>query len=105
MLVSHCCSECRLTRSVVVRLFELPQIKECDDILAGMEGMLGKFTSDLGNISSEIRALQEQSTSMSVRLRNRRTVQVGARGGGKAHVCWAAWGACPGWAHLMLAYS
>ena len=33
--------------------------------------------SDLGNISSEIRSLQEQSTSMSVRLKNRRTVQVG----------------------------
>jgi hypothetical protein len=40
-----------------------------------MEGMLGKFQSDLGNISSEIRSLQEQSSSMSVRLKNRRTVQ------------------------------
>ncbi|PRW32567.1 vacuolar sorting-associated 52 A isoform A [Chlorella sorokiniana] len=51
------------------------QIKECDGILVQMEDMLGRFQSDLGNISSEIRSLQEQSTSMSVRLKNRRTVQ------------------------------
>lgn len=51
------------------------QIKDCDDILVQMEGMLGRFQSDLGNISSEIRSLQEQSSSMSVRLKNRRTVQ------------------------------
>ena len=37
--------------------------------------------SDLGNISSEIRSLQEQSTSMSVRLKNRRTVQARRLGG------------------------
>lgn len=40
-----------------------------------MEQMLGKFQSDLGNISSEIRALQEQSQSMSVRLRNRKAAE------------------------------
>ncbi|KAL4424816.1 hypothetical protein ABPG77_011066, partial [Micractinium sp. CCAP 211/92] len=51
------------------------QIKDCDGILVQMEGMLGRFQSDLGNISSEIRALQEQSSSMSVRLKNRRIVQ------------------------------
>ena len=54
------------------------QIKDCDGILVAMEGMLGKFQSDLGNVSAEIRSLQEQSSSMSVRLKNRRTVQVGA---------------------------
>ena len=32
------------------------QITSCDRILATMEEMLGKFQSDLGNISSEIRA-------------------------------------------------
>lgn len=40
-----------------------------------MEEMLGKFQADLGNISSEIRALQEQSQSMSVRLRNRKAAE------------------------------
>jgi hypothetical protein len=35
----------------------LCQISSCDAILATMEDMLGKFQSDLGNISSEIRAL------------------------------------------------
>ena len=33
------------------------QISNCDSILATMEEMLGKFQGDLGNISSEIRAL------------------------------------------------
>ena len=51
------------------------QIKECDGILVAMEGMLGRFQSDLGNVSGEIRSLQEQSSSMGVRLRNRRSVQ------------------------------
>jgi len=41
-----------------------------------MEEMLGKFQSDLGNISTEIRALQEQSQSMSVRLRNRKAAEL-----------------------------
>ena len=40
-----------------------------------MEEVLGRFQGDLGNISTEIRALQEQSQSMSVRLRNRRAAE------------------------------
>lgn len=51
------------------------QISACDEILAGMEEVLGRFQGDLGNISTEIRALQEQSQSMSVRLRNRRAAE------------------------------
>ena len=51
------------------------QISSCDAILETMEEMLGKFQSDLGNISSEIRALQEQSQSMSMRLRNRKAAE------------------------------
>ncbi|KAK9786909.1 hypothetical protein WJX73_004682 [Symbiochloris irregularis] len=47
------------------------QICACDEILAGMEGLLGRFQGDLGNISGEIRSLQEQSQTMSLRLRNR----------------------------------
>ena len=52
------------------------QISSCDTILGTMEEMLGKFQSDLGNISTEIRALQEQSQSMSVRLRNRKAAEL-----------------------------
>lgn len=48
------------------------QISSCDNILATMEDMLGKFQADLGNISTEIRALQEQSQTMSVKLKNRK---------------------------------
>ena len=51
------------------------QIETCDGILAGMEAMLGRFQGDLGNISSEIRQLQEQSQSMSVRLKNRKAAE------------------------------
>lgn len=51
------------------------QISSCDTILASMEEMLGKFQGDLGNISTEIRALQEQSQSMSVKLKNRRAAE------------------------------
>ena len=53
------------------------QISSCDSILGTMEEMLGKFQNDLGNISSEIRALQDQSQSMSVRLRNRKAAELG----------------------------
>jgi Vps52 / Sac2 family len=51
------------------------QITSCDQILATMEEMLGKFQNDLGNISSEIRSLQEQSQSMSVKLKNRKSTE------------------------------
>ena len=40
-----------------------------------MEEMLGRFQGDLGNISTEIRSLQEQSQSMSVKLRNRKAAE------------------------------
>uniref|UniRef100_A0A8K9UWH8 Vacuolar protein sorting-associated protein 52 homolog n=1 Tax=Oncorhynchus mykiss TaxID=8022 RepID=A0A8K9UWH8_ONCMY len=39
-----------------------------------MEGMLSGFQSDLSSISSEIQTLQQQSVSMSVRLKNRQAV-------------------------------
>jgi len=61
--------------NVHINYMSVPQISSCDAILATMEDMLGKFQSDLGNISSEIRALQEQSQSMSVRLRNRKAAE------------------------------
>jgi len=51
------------------------QIETCDGILAGMEEMLGRFQGDLGNISTEIRSLQEQSQSMSVKLKNRKAAE------------------------------
>lgn len=40
-----------------------------------MEDMLGKFQGDLGNISAEIRSLQEQSQNMSIKLRNRKAAE------------------------------
>jgi hypothetical protein len=37
-----------------------------------MEELLSVFQSDLGNISGEIQSLQERSTVMSVKLKNRK---------------------------------
>eukprot|EP00898_Chlorokybus_atmophyticus_P000548 jgi/Chlat1/1494/Chrsp12S02039 len=52
------------------------QIRDCDRILAAMEALLGGFQADLGNISSEIKHLQEQSLSMSIKLRNRKAQEM-----------------------------
>lgn len=49
-------------------------MQDCDRVLGRMEEMLQGFQADLGEISSEIRHLQEDSMSMSVKLKNRRAV-------------------------------
>ncbi|KAI9468278.1 MAG: Sac2 family-domain-containing protein [Benjaminiella poitrasii] len=51
------------------------EIQSCDEILGHMEELLNVFQSDLGNISGEIENLQEQSTFMSVKLKNRKAVE------------------------------
>ncbi|RYH06113.1 hypothetical protein EON65_43285, partial [archaeon] len=51
------------------------QMQDCDRVLGRMEEMLRGFQADLGEISSEIKHLQENSMSMSVKLRNRRHVE------------------------------
>ena len=43
------------------------QISSCDGILARMENLLIAFQTDLGSISSEILALQQQSVEMNLR--------------------------------------
>mmetsp|Transcript_8066 Transcript_8066/g.15255 ORF Transcript_8066/g.15255 Transcript_8066/m.15255 type:complete len:644 (-) Transcript_8066:844-2775(-) len=51
------------------------QMGVCDDILGSMEELLGGFQADLGNISTEIKTLQEQSLGMSVKLNNRKLAE------------------------------
>ncbi|KAG2196701.1 hypothetical protein INT47_009611 [Mucor saturninus] len=51
------------------------EIQSCDEVLGRMEELLNVFQSDLGNISGEIQNLQEQSTFMSVKLKNRKTIE------------------------------
>ncbi|KAI8968291.1 Sac2 family-domain-containing protein [Mycotypha africana] len=51
------------------------QIQSCDEVLGRMEELLNVFQSDLGNISGEIQNLQEQSSQMSVKLKNRKAVE------------------------------
>jgi hypothetical protein len=53
------------------------EIEECDNVLESIEGLLGKYASDLATISTDIRALQEQSQTMNVKLKNRRALQGG----------------------------
>lgn len=47
------------------------QVKQCDNILERMEDMLSHFKSDLGTISAEIQSLQDKSTAMKTKLKNR----------------------------------
>eukprot|EP00808_Paulinella_micropora_P010447 g5898.t1 len=52
------------------------QVQKCDAILQTMLSMLSRFQSDLGNISAEIRTLQDQSMSMNIKLKNRAAAEV-----------------------------
>jgi hypothetical protein len=75
LLLGHSCRRCALLEAPQPHLLAqlsadkatlLPvplvpppsQIKHCDSILEHMEGLLGKFQADLGQVSEEIRALQ-----------------------------------------------
>jgi vacuolar protein sorting-associated protein 52 len=51
------------------------QMRECDAVLARMQEMLLGFQADLGGISDEIKHLQDESLSMSIRLKNRRAAE------------------------------
>jgi hypothetical protein len=51
------------------------EMLECDRVLARMEEMLHGFQADLGSISSEIKHLQEDSLTMSIKLKNRRAAE------------------------------
>ena len=51
------------------------KVKKCDDILERVEGMLDGFQASLGDLSREIRHLQDQSSSMAVKLGNRKSVR------------------------------
>ncbi|KAJ2853215.1 Vacuolar protein sorting-associated protein 52, partial [Coemansia erecta] len=47
------------------------EIRGCDEVLANMEKLLVNFKSSLGAINNDIQALQNDSLSMSMRLKNR----------------------------------
>lgn len=51
------------------------QINECDGILERLEGILCTFQADLGNICQEILTLQEESVSLSIRLKNKQFIR------------------------------
>ncbi|KAJ2901188.1 Vacuolar protein sorting-associated protein 52 [Coemansia aciculifera] len=47
------------------------EIKSCDEVLENMERLLVNFKSSLGAINNDIQSLQNDSLSMSVKLKNR----------------------------------
>lgn len=51
------------------------RIKDCDNVLNSMETLLCGFQDHLGAISSEIKFLQEESKSLSIKVKNRKAVQ------------------------------
>ncbi|KAG2187646.1 hypothetical protein INT44_005336 [Umbelopsis vinacea] len=51
------------------------QFEASDEILGNMEEMLNVFQTDLGNISREIKNLQERSTEINIKLKNRKVVE------------------------------
>eukprot|EP01087_Luapelamoeba_hula_P019663 TRINITY_DN6547_c1_g1_i1.p1 TRINITY_DN6547_c1_g1~~TRINITY_DN6547_c1_g1_i1.p1 ORF type:complete len:966 (+),score=202.04 TRINITY_DN6547_c1_g1_i1:3-2900(+) len=51
------------------------ELNTCDSILESMEKLLSGFQADLGNISEEIKYLQKESSSISVKLNNRRQLE------------------------------
>ena len=52
------------------------EIDQCDAVLQQMQDLLHGFQRDLGGISDEIRHLQDESLSMSVKLRNRKSAEL-----------------------------
>jgi hypothetical protein len=54
-------------------------IEACDNVLASIEQILLEFQRNLGGISDEIRHLQEGSTEMGIKLRNRRALEIRVR--------------------------
>ncbi|QDZ21285.1 vacuolar protein sorting-associated protein 52 [Chloropicon primus] len=50
------------------------QILECDGVLDSMEDLLGRFQSDLSEISSEIKHIQKESLNLNLKLKNRRAL-------------------------------
>jgi hypothetical protein len=51
------------------------QMQDCDSVLARMQVLLLGFQDDLGGISEEIKHLQDESLSMSIKLKNRRAAE------------------------------
>ena len=51
------------------------RVEKCDAILEQVENMLTGFQDNLGGLSREIRHLQDQSTSMGIKLGNRKSVR------------------------------
>lgn len=52
-------------------------IGACDDVLSSVETNLTSFRNDLAAVSADIESLQARSTSLNIRLENRKAVEKG----------------------------
>ncbi|KUI63098.1 Vacuolar protein sorting-associated protein 52 B [Cytospora mali] len=52
-------------------------IRACDDVLSSVETNLTSFRNDLAAVSADIESLQARSTSLNIRLENRKAVEKG----------------------------
>lgn len=52
-------------------------IRACDDVLSSVETSLTSFRNDLAAVSADIESLQARSTSLNIRLENRKAVEKG----------------------------
>lgn len=52
-------------------------IRACDDVLSSVETNLTSFRNDLAAVSTDIESLQARSTSLNIRLENRKAVEKG----------------------------
>ena len=51
------------------------EVVGCDEMLAKMENLLQHFQEDLGEISDEIKTLQDESIHLNVKLKNRKAIK------------------------------
>jgi len=77
LLEADCISIYRENSSTIASL--RVEMDECDVVLAGLQELLLGFQADLGGLSGDIKALQEQSRTLGVQLRNRRDAEMGLR--------------------------
>ena len=76
-LEKECISVYRKNKDDIVTLSK--EIDVCDGVLAALQEMLLGFQADLGGLSGDIRALQNQSRTLGIQLRNRRDAESGLR--------------------------
>jgi len=77
VLETQCIDVYRQHREEIVSL--KTEMDVCDGVLASLQEMLLGFQADLGGLSGDIRALQDQSRTLGIKLKNRKSAENGLR--------------------------